>query len=114
MRVFEKTILIDGDMSVDFVSPTQQLVQVFNCAIQASWTGTPVGAFNLNITNDDPDIIGIGNVVWSTYTGSSTNVSGPGNFLWNLTVIGFNFVQVQYMATSGSGLLNISCSGKGH
>lgn len=105
MRVFEYKLVTNGDMSGDYISPVQQLTQMAICAIQATWDSAPVGVLNLQISND--------NIIWTDYTCSSTDVNGAGNFLWNLVSIGFQYVRVQYVSTSGSGNLNVTVNGKG-
>ena len=105
MRVFEYQLLTNGDMAADITSPVQQLTQMAMCSIQANFTGSPVGSLILQISND--------NLVWTDYTGSSTAVSGAGNFLWNLVSTGFQFVRVFYDRTSGTGSLSITVNGKG-
>lgn len=113
MRVFNYKLLTNGDMSGNTNSPPQQLVQMQISSIQANFTGSPVGSLKLQITNDDPNIVGSSNVVWSDYSGSSTAVSGSGNFLWNLLSNGYNFVRVVYTFISGTGSLSVTASGKG-
>ena len=113
MRVFDYKLLTNGDMSGNINSPAQQLVQMQIASIQATFSGSPVGSLKLQITNDDPHIVGAANVIWSDYSGSTTAVSGSGNFLWNLLSNGYNFVRVVYTFSSGTGSLNITASGKG-
>lgn len=114
MRTFEYTLLSAGNMSGNINSPLQRLNQMQIGALQASWSGsTPVGTLKLQISNDDPDVVGTSNVIWTDYTGSSTDVNGNGNFLWNLLSLGFNCVRVVYTRTSGSGSLKITIMGKG-
>lgn len=106
MRVFEYKLLSNGSLSADLTSPSQQLTQMAMCSIQASWTGTAeVGSLRLQISND--------NIIWSDYTGSGLAVNGDGNFLWNILSIGFQCIRVKYSYTSGTGLLDITVSGKG-
>lgn len=106
MRVFEYTLMTGGNMSGNLTSSSQNLIQMQIASIQAVWTGSPIGALSLNISND--------NVNWTAYTGSTTVVNGAGNFIWNLLSNGYNYVQVVYAASSGSGSLNITVSGKGN
>ena len=93
-------------------------------SIQAVWTGaTAAGTLTLQISDDDVPVNPAStsgnadpaaNVVnWSTYTGSSETVSGPGNFLWNMVFVGFRWVRLSYTASSGTGSLSATFSGKG-
>jgi len=111
-------------MASSFKSTGVDLNQTVLYSIEAVFSGAPVGSFNLEVSNDivpvDPsntNPVGpdpAGNVVnWVTYTGSSTAVSGSGNFLWNVLEAGYRWVRVSYTATSGSGSCTITFSGKG-
>ncbi len=93
-------------MSGSVTSDAEQLNQIFCAAIRAEWAGsTPVGTLSLQISDDGDG--------WSDYTGSATTVNGDGNFLWNLSNIGYQYVRVVYARVSGDGLLNITISFKG-
>lgn len=105
MRVFEYALDSAASMGADHTSPAQALQQMQIASVQAVWTGSPVGTLSLLISNDG--------VTYSTYTGSSTAVSGAGDFVWNLASLGFNYVKVKYTRASGTGSLNITVSGKG-
>ena len=106
MRVFEYNLLEAGDMSASITSDAQQLNQMFLCSIQAVWTGAPNGSLKLQISND--------NVNWTDYTGSSTSVSGSGDFMWNLSYTGYPWIRVVYTRVSGTGVLNVTVNGKGY
>ncbi len=93
-------------MSGNLLSAAMPITQGYIGAIQAVWTGAPVGSLALLISNDG--------VTYSSYTGSSTAVSGAGNFMWNLASCGFNYIKLQYTFTSGTGVLNASSSYKGN
>lgn len=113
------------DMSTSFKTIGIDLNQTVLYSIEAVWTGTPVGSFNLEVSNDIVPINpSAGNPVgadpaglvvnWVTYTGSATAVSGAGNFLWNVLEAGYRWVRVSYTAASGSGTATqITYSGKG-
>ena len=97
--------------------PCQQLVLA---SIQAEWTGAPVGTLHLEISNDEVPYApgnqanaGANVVNWSVYTGSTTAVSGPGNFLWNCVFVGYSWMRLVYTPTSGTGTINAYFTGKG-
>lgn len=113
MRVFEYKLLTAGDMSDDINTPSQSLTQMQLASVQAVWTGSPVGTFKLQISNDDPKIVDDADIVWSDYTGSSTMITTAGNFIWNMTGIGFNLVRLIYVFAGGTGSLDVTVSGKG-
>jgi hypothetical protein len=105
MNVFEYKLVTAASMNANIISPSQQLTFMMNCAIQALWTGAPVGSLSLLISND--------NITFSSYTGSTTPVDGPGNFMWNILTTPYPYIQVLYTFASGSGALNITLNGKG-
>lgn len=106
MKVFNYVLLAAGDMSGSITSGSQQLIQEVLCSIQAVWAGTaPAGTLKLQISND--------NSTWVDYTGSSTTVSGDGNFMWNLISVPFRYVRVVYTRVSGIGTLVVTIGGKG-
>lgn len=89
-------------------------------AIQAVFTGSPVGTLKLQISTDNVPAPTLGsanmasNVVnWSDYTGSSVAVTTSGNFVWNLSFIGYRWIRLAYTKTSGTGSLTVTASGKG-
>lgn len=100
------SLIVNGDMSGNIVSVVMPVNQGAIASIQANWTGSSVGTLFLQISND--------NITYSHYTGSDVDVSSSGNFLWNMLSCGFNFVQLVYTATSGSGTLNATSSFKGN
>jgi len=125
MRFAPIQILTNGNMAGSVNSIGVDLNQVALYSIQASWSGsTPVGTLTLEVSNDIVPVASsssspvgsdpAANVVnWSTYTGSSTSVNGNGNFLWNVTDVGYRWVRVKYTRVSGSGTINVTYSGKG-
>lgn len=88
---------------------------VVNCSIQLVFTGTPVGEFKLQGSNDagspnasqQPHLYdGVSN--WSDITSSVQAVSAAGDVLYNLSNLGYNFIRVVYTRTSGTGSLTVA------
>jgi len=98
-------LVVDGSLDANLTSPSFHIHQGWLVSIQAVWTGDPIGSLELLISND--------NINFSVYTGSTTVVNGPGNFLWNCIACGFNYVQVNYTYGSNTGSINISANYKG-
>ena len=120
MRFEPITILSAGDMSTATLSSTGvDMNQIVLASIQAVMTGSPVGVLTLEVSNDivkiNPAVANQGaNVVtWTTYTGSAVSVSASGDFLWNLSEIGYRWLRLKYTKTSGTGSLTAVMSGKG-
>lgn len=113
MRFSPTIMLTGGDMSAATVSSLpMDCNQIGLAAIQAVWTGSPVGSIFLEISNDETNTQSA-IVNWSTYTGSAQAVSGVGNFTWNLNWVGYRWIRVTYTKTSGTGTLGAIFSGKG-
>lgn len=111
-------------MGATFASNGVDTGQIVLLSIQAVWTGSPVGSFKLQISNDDVPVAvepnkpyaqnPSSNVVnWTDYTGSTTAVSGAGDFMWNILESGYRWIRVVYTRTSGTGTCNITCRVKG-
>lgn len=86
--------------------------------IQAVWTGSPVGIFSIQTSNDvgtiEPDGTVINLVNWTTYDQSAQAAGGSaGDFAWHFIYAGFKWVRLVYAFTSGSGTLNARCNQKG-
>lgn len=122
-RFAQTQIVTSGDMSAaaGINSNAIDLQQGSLAAIQAVWTGaTAIGTASLQISNDNVAVPAAGsanpgvNVVnWSTYTGSTTSISGAGNFLWNLNNVGYRWLRLNYTSSSGAGTLNAILTYKG-
>lgn len=119
MRFVPTQIVTAGNMSsATITSIGIDLNQLDLDSIQAVWTGSPVGTLKIQVSNDivavAPGANPAANVThWSDYTGSSTAVSGAGDITYNMTFVGYRWVQLVYTKTSGSGTLNATFSGKG-
>ncbi len=125
MRFVPKQLANATSMGASFKSNGVDLNQIVVYSVEAVWTGgTADGTLNLEVSNDDvPVAAATGNPVgtnpaanvvnWVTYTGSSTTVSGAGNFLWNCLDAGYRWVRVSYTRSSGTGSCSIQYSGKG-
>ncbi len=124
MRFAPVHMATNQSMTTSFKSIGIDLNQTVLYSIEAVFTGSPVGSFNLEVSNDIVPVASSANapvadnpaanvVNWVTYTGSSTAVAGPGNFLWNCLEAGYRWVRVSYTADSGTGSATITFSGKG-
>lgn len=102
-------------MGASFNSTTIPLTQVGFLSIQAVWTGSPVGNFSLQVSDDQgTDPQGSGVVNWTTYTGSSSAAGGAdGDLTYEVTVTGEKWIRLIYTRTSGTGTVNARCETKG-
>lgn len=118
MKFVPCQIVTNGNMASTINSLGVDLNQIPLFSIQAVFTGSPVGTLKLQISNDIVNPISTGQqaaevVNWTDYTGSSTAVSGAGNFVWNCLESGYRWVRLVYTPASGTGTLNATLSGKG-
>ena len=79
-------------------------------AIQLFFTGSPVGSFKLQCSNDaghpnaqakaeqSQDVVN-----WTDIAGSAAAVSAAGDVTWNAENVGYTWVRVVWTVTSGSG-----------
>lgn len=111
MIVDNVAIVTNGDMTADVTSTMINIGQLMVGSIQAVWTGTPVGNFTIELSNDvgqtspDGSVTGVTN--WSLYTGSTQAAGGAaGNFMWLLDDLGAKWVRFKYTHSSSTGTLN--------
>ena len=118
MRVKNEDLLtVDGvttqpSMATSFNLPAIWLGHIDNYAIQLFFTGTPIGTFTLQASNDAgnlPNGTGIqsnqvaGITNWTTIADSSVAINGAGDCMYNVRNAGYNWVRVVYTATSSTG-----------
>lgn len=115
MRVKNENML-DESGAVD-LSSSQNLKPVWlghiaQYALQLVFTGSPVGTFKLQASNDVGHIDSAGSSMqvsgitnWTDVTGSAVAVSAAGNVMWNAENVGYTWVRVVWTYTSGSGSL---------
>lgn len=94
--------------------------QIYGYAVQAIYTGSPVGTLTLEascdspgrqtqISSGGPDTV----TNWNTITDSSYAVSGAGKYMWNVNGAFYNYIRLVYVNTSGTGVLTANLSEKG-
>ncbi len=106
IRPKQYAILTAGDMSqATLTSSSVDMTEFALGAIQAVFTGAPVGTFKLQISNDG--------TTFSDYTGSSAAISAAGDFIWNLVDAGYLSVRLVYTKTSGTGSVTAKAVAKG-
>jgi hypothetical protein len=101
----DNTILAAQSMASSFNSDPIYIGHLEVCAIQAVFTGSPVGSFKLQSSLDG--------VTYTDITGSTAAVSAAGDIMWNVDAAGFQRLRVAYTATSGSGSCTIKINLKG-
>lgn len=74
-------------------------------AVQATYTGSPVGTLAIQASNDG--------VNWSTITITSTSISGSGSTMFNMSQELYPYAQLIWTPSSGSGTLYATVYTKG-
>jgi hypothetical protein len=105
---FNYPIVTNQSMASNFSSPSWETKEIKTSAIQAVWSSgsSPIGLMQLMGSND--------NINFTLIEGSTLSVDGEssGTNGWNVTQLGYPYMQFQYTATSGSGLVTVMISGK--
>lgn len=118
-----KQVITNGDMSqANVYSSVTSLQQMGACSYTASWTGAPVGTFNVLVCNDyvyndqsgTPDPHPENHGTWSAVTLSASVIAtgAPGGANINVPFRGHAWVMLQYVKTSGTGTLQATVAGK--
>lgn len=111
-------VITNGDMSGNLTGTAVDIMYTDNVTIQFVWTGTPVGIFGVQVSNDaklDP----YGTISGGTWTPlvltspqPPTPTGSAGNGIINLTQVGARFCRPTYTAGSGTGTCNAMLSAK--
>jgi Flp pilus assembly protein TadG len=108
----DEILTVALDLATDAESPAIYLGDVYMCAIQIIFTGSPTGTFSLqascdpgnsNATTESQRSASVVN--WTDVTGSNQAVTSDGNHMWRLDVVAYRWVKVKYESTSGTGSL---------
>lgn len=104
MHTFPDTLVNAVSMATSITSSVQGMQNYHFIYIQAVFTGSPVGTFTIQSSNDQTN--------WDTISGSSVAISAAGSQSWNICNIGYPYLRVVYTRTSGSGSLTVTGFGK--
>jgi hypothetical protein len=133
MRTINKTISTTVPLNANFSSPYQQLKSIYMYTMAAIITGTPTGTISIQASNDPETNDTQTNIAtvagqsssnppskapinWVTITNSTFVVTTAGETMWNVRDIGYNYVRVQYIDSSGgasTATMTIIFNGKG-
>lgn len=112
MRVKNENLLDDSgplDLLVNQNLRPIWLGHIANYAIQLVFTGTPVGSFKLQASNDVGQINSEGATTqvagvtqWTDITDSALSVTAAGDIMWTVENAGYTWVRVVWTATGGS------------
>jgi hypothetical protein len=112
MRFANEKAVVNADMSSSFASPPIMLDQVVGYSFQAVFTGSPVGTFKIQCSNDDVKLASqVSN--WSDIASSSKSIATAGDIFWNIDNAFYKWTRLVYTAAVGSGTCNVSFVSKG-
>lgn len=111
MRIIEPFILpllpSNGSLASNLVSTALDIDSMLGYAVQAVWTGSPVGTLNIQASLDK--------ITWSDVTNSSVSLAGSaGSWLWNFQGSFYRYIRINYVSTSGTGTLSDLVMAKGY
>ena len=113
MRIGDGSLVASPiSMSTNFNTDPVLLDHIANYSLQIVFTGSPVGRFKLQASNDsgrnrftqEKDFSSIIN--WSDITGTSSGVTTAGNLGWQVENTGYKWFRLVYTRTSGTGSLD--------
>lgn len=93
-----KKFVTDASMGADVTSAPIVVSAKSGYAVQAVYTGSPVGTLTLEGSVDGSN--------WQTIDGSSTAISSASNTLYNVSYSQYSYFRLFFDYTSGSGVLN--------
>lgn len=109
MRAANKILFQNADMSGNLTSVPISLFNIFGYCIQLEFTGAPVGATTIMVSNDPSDQGGAIVPAPTNFTllaNSSLAISAAGDLMYNVNECNYNWFKVLYTRTSGTGSLN--------
>lgn len=112
MKFAQDNIIVNGDMSANISSEAILLDQIYGFAMQAVYSGSPVGTLKIqvscDITNDRSNVVN-----WDDLAGSSVAISASGITTYNVDAQFYKWIRIVYVFTSGTGALNVAYNSKG-
>lgn len=133
MRTFNKTVATAVPLNTNYNSPYTQLRNIYTYCMSANISGTPTGTLSIQASNDpetndtqtnqatvpgqppsNPPSKAPTN--WVTIANSTFAVTTSGETMWNVNAVGYNYVRVQYLDSSGgtsTATMTIIFNGKG-
>lgn len=107
MSIEEGSLVSGGNMSGNITGTSFALrtvrFEAYGASVVASWTGSPVGTLNLEVSTDDS--------TWGALESVATG-GAAGSKAWNLTDVQYAHLRVSYAATSGTGTLTARARAK--
>ena len=109
MQQYSFAIITNAPMNTEIISKVLPILDYFGVGVQAVFTDTCTGTFQLEVSNDG--------VNWITVTDSIYTVTAGGNYAWNFWQNYFRYLRLHYLDTGGgtaTGILNVLANAKGN
>jgi hypothetical protein len=106
-------VLEAGDMSADVASAAIDMLSLPFGALEAAWTGSPVGTFSVDGSIQNVASADLVTTWYPTGTAIEDPAGAAGSTLINLSGVGFRWLRLSYTRTSGTGSLTVTAFGKG-
>lgn len=107
MRIVQKKGFVSAQtIAGNYSSPALEVSHLIVASLEYVVTGTPTGTLKAQASIDG--------VVWydlATLTAALAGAAASG--LWNLSDMGYKYVRVTYVFTSGTGVLTVNVNAKG-
>ena len=104
MAVEQGILLKAASLGADVASVAVNIEHITRMSLHLILTGTPVGAIQLQCSND-PVADGDSVINWIDYTDGVAAVSGAMGVMFNLKEISFKWIRVIYVRSSGTGAI---------
>lgn len=109
--------IIAGNMSADVYSSVTNIKWLDNLVVQLGWTGSPVGAFAIEVSLDylpgtGGTVLNAGTWTALTISPSPTAAGSADTAIIDLSQLSMPWLRVHYIRSSGSGTLTGYIAGK--
>ena len=117
MRVLNEVLADATSTGADFESSVVCVEHLFAACIQATWTGTTAGTFQVQASNDvgdvkQPSSPGVTN--WTDVASATAAPAGSAaSGLIHLSDIGYKWLRVKFTRSAGTGAATIRIHAKG-
>lgn len=116
MRRSNFAIFSSDDMSGALTSEPVSLFSIYGFSIQLVYTGSPDGEMKLQGSNDASfeSQAYINPTNWTDLSGTAIAIAAAGSYIYNYSLVPFNWVRVVWTPSSGSGSLSGRINIKGN
>jgi len=99
-------LFVDADMSTNLYSEVVSIQYMNNIGIQIVWTGSPLGEFQVQLSNNrtDWEVLPLAPVPYAD--------KSAGSHYLDLNTLASVYIRLAYIAGSGSGTLNSTITAK--